>query len=122
MDEFLHHFEKMVEFLKLKSHTNMDEFLHHFKKMVEFLKLKSRTNIDEFFSPKQTANLLKCSTSRLAKLRCDGEGIPFLKDGGRILYSKEQILKYLEARSHGSTSEYETSPGPGRPKCKNVKP
>ena len=71
--------------------------------------------MDTLFTTKQAANFLKCSTSRLAKLRCDGAGIPFLKDGGRILYSKEQILKYLEARSHESTSEYVTSPGTGRP-------
>ena len=71
--------------------------------------------MDTLWTTKQAANFLKCSISRLAKLRCDGAGIRFLKDGGRILYSKKDILKYLEARSHGSTSEYETSPGPGRP-------
>jgi len=71
--------------------------------------------IDEFLTAKQTADFLRCSTSRLAKLRCYGEGIKFLKDGGKVLYSKKDILKYLEARSHGSTSEYETNPGTGRP-------
>ena len=70
--------------------------------------------MDELLTPKQTADFLNCSTSRLAKLRCHGEGVKFLKDGGKVLYSKREIMKYLEARSHESTSEYDTSPGPGR--------
>jgi len=74
--------------------------------------------LDEVWTPQQTADFLHCSTSRLAKFRCLGNGIKFLKDGRRILYSKEEILKYLQARSHGSTSDYKTSPGTGRPKCK----
>ena len=71
--------------------------------------------MDEILTPRQTADFLHCSISKLAKLRCDGEGIPFLKDGGRILYSKKEIFKYLEGKVHASTSEYETKPGTGRP-------
>jgi len=74
--------------------------------------------MDTLWTTKQTADFLKCSVSRLAKLRCRGEGIGYLKDGGKILYSKEEILKFLETRSYGSTSDYKTSPGTGRPKCK----
>jgi len=71
--------------------------------------------LDEVWTPQQTADFLHCSTSRLAKFRCLGNGIKFLKDGGRILYRKEHVLEYLESKTHGSTSEYETNPGTGRP-------
>ena len=82
---------------------------------------KEPHNMETFWTTKQTADILKCSVSRLAKLRCLGEGIRYLKDGGKILYSKDEVLKYLEARSHESTSEYTTRPGTGRPAGKKRK-
>ena len=91
------------------------------KEIIGELTKEGKEILKEVWTPQQTADFLHCSTSRLAKFRCLGTGIKFLKDGGRILYSKEEILKYLEGRSHGSTSEYETSPGTGRPRVRNGK-
>ena len=67
----------------------------------------------------ETAKFLKCSESKLNKDRCQGTlKIPFFKNGARVLYDKEDLVEWLGQRRHFSTSEYETSPGTGRPKCK----
>jgi len=63
----------------------------------------------------ETAKFLKCSVSRLDKGRCLGTlKIPFFKNGNRVLYDKEDLMQWLEGHKHFSTSEYATSPGPGR--------
>ncbi len=70
--------------------------------------------MNELLTAKQTAAYLHCSTSRLAKLRVLGRGPRYLKDG-RILYPQDELEVYVKERVHSSTSEYETSPGSGRP-------
>lgn len=45
---------------------------------------------------------------------CKGGGIPFLKNGKRVLYRKADTLAWLEANSQQvtSTSEYRLAPAP----------
>ena len=56
-----------------------------------------------FVNPKQAAQILKCSVSKLNKGRCMGTlDIPFIKIGHQVLYDEGDLLKWLEARE-GST-------------------
>lgn len=56
------------------------------------------------------------SPSTLAKWRLRGIGPRFFKNGPKlILYSRADLEAWLESRGAHSTSEYTTTPGPGRP-------
>ena len=73
--------------------------------------------MSEFVTTKEAAKVLKCSESKLNKGRCLGTlAIPFIKNGNQVLYDKGDLWAWLEQRKHVSTSEYETTPGPGRPR------
>ena len=69
----------------------------------------------EVFRNPEAAKFLKMSTSTLAKWRHYGKGPRFLKCGSAVLYRREDLEAWLNQRSYFSTSEYETTPGPGRP-------
>jgi len=60
---------------------------------------------DELMRPDRAAEYIDCSTSKLAKDRLRGDGIPFVKFGRLVLYSKAAIDKYLAERTRRSTSE-----------------
>ena len=71
----------------------------------------------EYLTPPQAGKFLKSSVSKLAKDRCTKElGIPYFKNGRTVLYAKEDLERWLEDHRFNSTSEYSTTPGPGRPK------
>ncbi|MFZ1415616.1 MAG: helix-turn-helix domain-containing protein [Defluviicoccus sp.] len=60
----------------------------------------------EVLTPSEAAAFLRLSQSFLAKARVTGTGPAFIKAGGRILYMKEALLKWLADRERFSTSEY----------------
>ena len=61
--------------------------------------------------PQSAANYIGCSTSKLAKDRLRGDGIPFVKIGRLVLYSRVEIDTWLRGRTRQSTSEHSSSTG-----------
>jgi excisionase family DNA binding protein len=59
----------------------------------------------EWLRPDQAAAYLSCSPSKLAKDRLYGGGIPFVKIGRLVLYSKTAIDRYLAEKTRRSTSD-----------------
>ena len=53
-------------------------------------------NIPEFLDTRQVAELLGISEIKLKKDRAAGKGLPFAKLGGRVLYRRTEIERYLE--------------------------
>jgi hypothetical protein len=49
-----------------------------------------------FLKPREAAKLRRTTTNQLAQERYLGRGPRFIKDGRRILYSRDEILDYLE--------------------------
>lgn len=47
-------------------------------------------------SPKETARLLSCGESTLARHRSQGTGIPYVKLGRSVKYSLADIFDYME--------------------------
>lgn len=52
----------------------------------------------EFLTEDEAAKLFSLSAATLKTKRCRGGGPSYIKDGGRILYSRKSIQAYLEAR------------------------
>lgn len=49
-----------------------------------------------FLTPPELAILRRTTTSTLAQERYLGRGVPFIRDGRRILYARADVLSYLE--------------------------
>jgi hypothetical protein len=58
-----------------------------------------------FLTQKQLAELLICSPRTLERDRCSGEGIPFVKHGRRVYYSRDVVFAELRKRMYSSTAE-----------------
>jgi hypothetical protein len=63
--------------------------------------MSATTVIDEaelpvFLIPPELAELRRTTTSTLAQERYLGRGVPFIRDGRRILYARADVLAYLE--------------------------
>lgn len=57
-------------------------------------------------TPQETAVMLRISPNTLAKMRCRGDGPPYIKPTGRtVLYDKEDIHRWLDDRRRLSTSQ-----------------
>ena len=54
----------------------------------------------------ETADILHCSRRKLERDRMIGEGIPFVRFGGQILYRRSDIDSFLASCRVTSTSEY----------------
>lgn len=50
---------------------------------------------DALFSRKTVAKVRQCSTSLLEREAWSGSGIPMIRDGGRRLYRKRDVLRHL---------------------------
>jgi len=57
------------------------------------------------FTPTETAAILGCKKQTLAVHRIKGTGCPFIKIGGRVLYSESAIEQYLNRCERTSTSD-----------------
>ena len=60
-----------------------------------------------FMTPDEASAFLKISKSTLAKLRLTGDGPRYLKAIRRITYRKSDLVSWIEAKTFGSTSEYD---------------
>ncbi len=67
--------------------------------------------VETYLTTIQAALILTLSPRTLERMRVEGGGPLFYKAGpgkrSRVLYSKSDLIKWLEARSFGSTSEYD---------------
>jgi 4-diphosphocytidyl-2C-methyl-D-erythritol kinase len=61
------------------------------------------------------AELLQLSESWLNKARLSGSGPRYHKMGSCIRYSLQALEEFKRANARGSTSEYDSHSGPGRP-------
>jgi hypothetical protein len=52
----------------------------------------------EFLTEDEAAKLFSLSAATLKTKRCRGGGPSYIKDGGRILYSRKSLQAYLEDR------------------------
>ena len=61
---------------------------------------------DDLVAPKEASLRMKLSVSTLAKMRCKGDGPPYIKLGSRSVYNKvRDVDAYLSDRQFQSTSE-----------------
>lgn len=55
---------------------------------------------------KEAANYVGLHYSTLAKMRMEGDGPAYLKLGRKVVYEKLTLDKWMDERTHSSTSEY----------------
>ena len=60
---------------------------------------------ERLLPPSDAANLLRVSTSWLAKSRMTGSGPPFVKLGRSVRYRESALIQWLKSRTRLSTSE-----------------
>lgn len=61
---------------------------------------------DELVLPKEASKRLKLSTSKLAKMRCTGNGPQFVKLGARtVMYRVKDVDAYLKTKLQQSTTK-----------------
>ncbi len=52
----------------------------------------------EYLTEEEAAKLFSIPASTLKTKRCRGGGPSYIKDGGRILYSKRSLVAYFDSR------------------------
>lgn len=58
------------------------------------------------FNQNTLAAILDCSTQLLERNRWTGEGVPYLKIGGKVLYRKSDVIEFLQQQKvYRSTSD-----------------
>lgn len=62
--------------------------------------------LDIYFTPREAAELLRTSTSTLAKRRLYGDGPKFCRIGRAVRYRKADLDEYMARSRVQSTSEY----------------
>jgi predicted DNA-binding transcriptional regulator AlpA len=74
--------------------------------------------MSEVLTTEQAAAHLALGRSTLEKWRCTGDGPKFIRLGPRrVGYRQRDLDEWLDSRPRcSSTSEIETTPGPGRPR------
>ena len=68
----------------------------------------SADNAPGFLTPEEVSERYKgkITTGTLANWRCSGDGPPFTKTGGVILYPMAGLLNWEQQRTYRQTSEY----------------
>lgn len=76
---------------------------------LQAIKEKSLTMIDsdDFVNTTEASAIVRYAATTLNRLRCQGGGPPFYRLGRKILYSRADLMAFVRARRHSSTSEYE---------------
>ena len=74
--------------------------------------------MDDIRNTDRAATYVGLGRSTLEKMRCTGDGPKFIRLGSRrVAYRQRDLDEWLDARPRcASTSEVETTPGPGRPR------
>ena len=62
--------------------------------------------LDIYFTPREAAELLRTSTSTLAKRRLYGDGPKFCRIGRAVRYRKADLDEFMARSRVQSTSEY----------------
>jgi predicted DNA-binding transcriptional regulator AlpA len=63
-------------------------------------------------TPKQLSEITGISIQRLATMRMDGTGCPFIRLGSRaIRYERTAVEAWIKANTYTSTDEYSDQPG-----------
>ncbi|VFU10496.1 helix-turn-helix transcriptional regulator [Methylocella tundrae] len=70
---------------------------------------------DRLLTVGEGAEYLQLSESWLNKARLSGRGPRFIKMGRSVRYSVQALEEFKRANARGSTSEYASHSGPGRP-------
>jgi hypothetical protein len=66
---------------------------------------KPGAGFERLLTPRETADRLRCSLSKLAKGRMRGDGPPFVKYGRSILYPEGTLVQWMKAHLRQSTNE-----------------
>ncbi|MBN2371764.1 MAG: helix-turn-helix domain-containing protein [Vicinamibacteria bacterium] len=61
---------------------------------------------DTYLSAREAAALIHMRPKTLANKRVYGDGPPYIRAGGRVLYSRRDLDEWLRARRRHSTSEH----------------
>lgn len=65
-----------------------------------------KANENSLFNDKTIAIVLSCSTRKLQNERWQGVGIPYKKIGGKVLYEKKEVMKWINKHENRkNTSE-----------------
>jgi hypothetical protein len=59
---------------------------------------------NDLLTPKETAELRRCSERKLEWERKNGRGPAYVRDGARVLYRRRDIDAYIGANLHGGLS------------------
>ena len=60
----------------------------------------------KFLDTKEAADLLRLTPISLARMRCRGDGPPYVKPSpGRVLYDEQVVLEWLGTRRYFSTAQ-----------------
>jgi hypothetical protein len=70
---------------------------------------------DRLLTVGEAAEYLQLSESWLNKARLSGSGPRFIKMGRCVRYGLQALEEFKRANARGSTSEYGSHSGPGRP-------
>jgi hypothetical protein len=62
--------------------------------------------IEVLLLPEEAAEILKLSTSWLAKARMEGTGPEFIKFGRAVRYKQSSLLKFIQEQSRTNTNEH----------------
>ena len=84
---------------------------HHIDKRAAAILTATTGTDDDLLTTPETSAWLNCSTQWLEIGRNKGYGPPFERLAPRMIrYQRGAVRKWLEKRSHRSTSEYRTAP------------
>jgi excisionase family DNA binding protein len=64
------------------------------------------TSTDKLFIVPEAAEFLRISVSTLERFRQTGEGPPYVKLGGRVLYREQDLEEYIKRHVIRSTAEW----------------
>lgn len=59
----------------------------------------------DFMTTKELAELLRIPAGSLNNWRTRGGGPPFLKFGQRVLYPREEVMKFIKENVHENTAQ-----------------
>lgn len=62
-------------------------------------------DLPALLTPSELAKFMRTTTNSLAQERYLGRGVPFIKNGRRVLYARADVLAYLEANTCQRTDD-----------------
>ncbi|WP_240760804.1 helix-turn-helix domain-containing protein [Mycolicibacterium sp. CR10] len=62
-------------------------------------------DLPPLLTPAELADLMRTTTNSLSQDRYLGRGVPFIKNGKRVLYARTAVLDYLERNTAQRTDD-----------------